>query len=69
MEWRQDLADADEFVASMKRDVFEDQVFVFTPKGEIMDLPAGATPIDFAYHVHTDRWATARVAPRSMASW
>ncbi|PWH17459.1 MAG: (p)ppGpp synthetase [Anaerolineae bacterium] len=54
MEWRQDVSDAQEFVDSMKTDVFEDRVYVFTPKGDIIDLPAGSTPIDFAYHVHTD---------------
>jgi guanosine-3',5'-bis(diphosphate) 3'-pyrophosphohydrolase len=54
MEWRQDVDDAREFVDSMKTDVFEDRVYVFTPKGDIIDLPAGSTPIDFAYHVHTD---------------
>jgi guanosine-3',5'-bis(diphosphate) 3'-pyrophosphohydrolase len=53
MEWRQDLADAGEFVDAMKRDVFEDRVYAFTPHGDIIDLPGGATPIDFAYHVHT----------------
>jgi guanosine-3',5'-bis(diphosphate) 3'-pyrophosphohydrolase len=54
MEWRQDVDDAREFVDSMKSDVFEDRVYVFTPRGDIIDLPAGSTPIDFAYHVHTD---------------
>ncbi len=54
MEWRQDVEDAQEFVDSMKTDVFQDRVYVFTPKGDIIDLPAGSTPIDFAYHVHTD---------------
>jgi GTP pyrophosphokinase len=54
MEWKQDVNDAQEFVDSMKTDVFEDRVYVFTPKGDIIDLPAGSTPIDFAYHVHTD---------------
>ena len=54
MEWRQDVQDAGEFVDSMKSDVFEDRVYVFTPRGDIIDLPQGATPIDFAYHVHTD---------------
>jgi guanosine-3',5'-bis(diphosphate) 3'-pyrophosphohydrolase len=54
MEWRQDVDDAREFVDSMKTDVFKDRVYVFTPKGDIIDLPAGSTPIDFAYHVHTD---------------
>jgi GTP pyrophosphokinase len=54
MEWRQDVEDAREFVDGMKSDVFEDRVYVFTPRGDIIDLPAGSTPIDFAYHVHTD---------------
>ncbi len=54
MEWRQDVEDAHEFVDSMKSDVFEDRVYVFTPRGDIIDLPVGSTPIDFAYHVHTD---------------
>ncbi len=54
MEWRQDVDDAREFVDSMKTDVFQDRVYVFTPRGDVMDLPAGSTPIDFAYHVHTD---------------
>ncbi len=54
MEWRQDVDDASEFVEGMKSDVFEDRVYVFTPHGDIIDLPTGSTPIDFAYHVHTE---------------
>lgn len=54
MEWRQDVDDAQEFVEGMKTDVFKDRVYVFTPNGDIIDLPAGSTPIDFAYHVHTN---------------
>jgi GTP diphosphokinase / guanosine-3',5'-bis(diphosphate) 3'-diphosphatase len=54
MDWRQEVNDADEFVDGMKSDVFEDQVYVFTPRGDIIDLAAGSTPIDFAYHVHTE---------------
>jgi GTP pyrophosphokinase len=54
MEWRTDVDDATEFVESMKTDVFQDRVYVFTPNGDIIDLPAGSTPIDFAYHIHTD---------------
>ncbi|WP_345300570.1 bifunctional (p)ppGpp synthetase/guanosine-3',5'-bis(diphosphate) 3'-pyrophosphohydrolase [Candidatus Villigracilis affinis] len=54
MEWRSDVKDAAEFVESMRSDVFQDRVYIFTPRGDIIDLPAGCTPIDFAYHVHTD---------------
>jgi len=54
MEWRQEVEDAQEFVDGMKSDVFKDRVYVFTPRGDIIDLPSGATPIDFAYHVHTE---------------
>jgi len=54
LDWQRDVSDAREFVEGIKLDVFQDQVFVFTPKGEVKDLPAGATPIDFAYRIHTD---------------
>jgi len=54
MEWMQDVDDAGQFVDTMKTDVFSDRVYAFTPRGDIIDLPTGATPIDFAYHVHTD---------------
>jgi GTP diphosphokinase / guanosine-3',5'-bis(diphosphate) 3'-diphosphatase len=54
MEWRTDVNDAQEFVEGMKSDVFQDRVYIFTPRGDIIDLSAGSTPIDFAYHVHTD---------------
>jgi len=54
MEWQRDVSDATEFVEGIKLDIFQDQVFVFTPKGDIKDLPAGATPLDFAYRIHTD---------------
>jgi GTP pyrophosphokinase len=54
MEWRQEVEDAQEFVDGMKSDVFGDRVYVFTPRGDIIDLPVGSTPIDFAYHVHTE---------------
>ena len=54
MDWRQEVADAGEFVDSVKSDIFQDRVYVFSPKGEVFDLPAGSTPIDFAYLVHTE---------------
>ena len=54
MEWRKDIADARVFVDSLKTDIFQDQVYVFTPKGAIIEMATGATPIDFAYHVHTE---------------
>ncbi|MFA7406216.1 MAG: bifunctional (p)ppGpp synthetase/guanosine-3',5'-bis(diphosphate) 3'-pyrophosphohydrolase [Anaerolineaceae bacterium] len=52
--WQQDNEDANDFVDSWKSDVFKDRVYVLTPQGDIIDLPAGSTPIDFAYHVHTE---------------
>lgn len=54
IEWHRELAGAEEFLESVKTDIFIDQVFVYTPKGEIKDLPRGSTPLDFAYRVHTD---------------
>jgi GTP pyrophosphokinase len=54
LDWQQDLADPKEFVETLKVDLFEDEVFVFTPKGEVKSLAAGATPLDFAYEIHTD---------------
>jgi GTP diphosphokinase / guanosine-3',5'-bis(diphosphate) 3'-diphosphatase len=55
MNWQEELAGgAQEFVESLKTDFFRDQVYVFTPKGDIRELPAGATPLDFAYRIHTD---------------
>lgn len=53
MEWQHDLTEGREFVEALKSDVFQDRVYAFTPHGDIVDLPMGATPIDFAYHVHT----------------
>ena len=52
--WGQDEADPREFIKSFRTDLFDDEVYVFTPKGEVKTLPAGSTPIDFAYAVHTD---------------
>ncbi len=54
LDWQQDMADSREFMENLKVDLFEDEVFVFTPKGEVRSLAAGATPLDFAYEIHTD---------------
>ncbi|MBZ0284889.1 MAG: bifunctional (p)ppGpp synthetase/guanosine-3',5'-bis(diphosphate) 3'-pyrophosphohydrolase [Anaerolineae bacterium] len=54
MEFGPGVEDAATFVDTMKSEVFQDRVYVFTPKGDIIDLPAGATPVDFAYHIHTE---------------
>ncbi len=56
LEWQRELgsSDSEDFVESVKTDIFRDQVFVYTPKGDLKDLPAGATPLDFAYRIHTD---------------
>ena len=54
MDWQQDEADPREFMKTFRTDLFDDEVYVFTPKGEVKTLPTGATPIDFAYAVHTD---------------
>ncbi len=54
MDWQKGVDDAAEFMEGMKTDVFQDRVYIFTPRGDIIDLPAGSTPLDFAYHVHTE---------------
>jgi GTP pyrophosphokinase len=54
LDWQQDMADPREFMENLKVDLFEDEVFVFTPKGEVKSLASGATPLDFAYEIHTD---------------
>ncbi|MDQ7850555.1 MAG: bifunctional (p)ppGpp synthetase/guanosine-3',5'-bis(diphosphate) 3'-pyrophosphohydrolase, partial [Armatimonadota bacterium] len=54
LEWHQEVQDARAFVQSVRLDLFQNEVFVFTPKGDVVDLPAGATPIDFAYRIHTE---------------
>ena len=54
LEWQRELTGAEEFLESVKTDIFKDQVFVYTPKSDIKELPSGSTPIDFAYHIHTD---------------
>jgi GTP pyrophosphokinase len=54
LDWQEDLQDPREFMETLKIDLFEDEVFVFTPRGEVKSLAAGSTPLDFAYAVHTD---------------
>ena len=54
MEWEKDVQDPHEFLDALKDDVFNSQVYVFTPRGDVIELPAGSTPIDFAYRVHTN---------------
>ncbi|HEV7937798.1 MAG TPA: bifunctional (p)ppGpp synthetase/guanosine-3',5'-bis(diphosphate) 3'-pyrophosphohydrolase [Solirubrobacteraceae bacterium] len=54
LDWQQEMSDPQEFMESLRIDLFEDEVFVFTPKGEVKSLAAGATPLDFAYEVHTE---------------
>ncbi|MQF98364.1 MAG: bifunctional (p)ppGpp synthetase/guanosine-3',5'-bis(diphosphate) 3'-pyrophosphohydrolase [SAR202 cluster bacterium] len=54
LEWQREVSGSDEFMESVKTDIFQDQVFVYSPRGDVLALPATSTPIDFAYHVHTD---------------
>lgn len=54
LEWQRDATGTDEFIESVRQDIFHDQVFVYTPKGHIIELTAGSTPIDFAYKIHTE---------------
>jgi len=51
--WQEDLADSENLVDELRSQVFDDRVYVFTPKGEVVDLPAGSTPVDFAYYIHS----------------
>ncbi len=54
LEWQKDVNDPKEFMESLKMDLFSNEVFVFTPQGDVIELPAGATPLDFAFKIHTD---------------
>src|SRR5688572_10899912 len=67
LEWQQDTAEPEEFMEFLRIDLFQDEIFIFTPKGDVKQLPRGATPIDFAFAVHTEvglRCAGARVNGR-----
>jgi GTP diphosphokinase / guanosine-3',5'-bis(diphosphate) 3'-diphosphatase len=64
LEWQQEVRDAQEFIQDLKLDLYPEEVYTFTPKGEVKALPRGATPVDFAYAIHTDvghRCVSARV--------
>ncbi|WP_144391360.1 GTP diphosphokinase [Pleionea sediminis] len=54
LEWQEEVADAQDVMEEFRSNVIEDRIYVFTPQGKVIDLPLGATPVDFAYHVHTD---------------
>ena len=54
LEWQQDMSDSKDFLQTLKMDLFANQVFVFTPKGKVVELPAGSTPLDFAFKIHTN---------------
>ena len=54
MDWQKEVLDAEAFVNTVKVDIFQDEVFVFTPRGDVRSLPQGSTPVDFAYRIHTD---------------
>lgn len=52
--WQEEMSDSGEMLDEVRSQVFDDRVYVFTPKGDVVDLPAGSTPLDFAYHIHSD---------------
>lgn len=54
IQWQKHIKESEEFLTALKTDFFKDQIFIFTPKGDVVELPAGSTPIDFAYRIHTD---------------
>ena len=54
MEWQQETKDSAEFLEAVKVDLFDQEIFVFTPKGDVFQLPLGATSLDFAFSIHTD---------------
>lgn len=69
-DWQKESSDSKEFLENLKIDVFKKRIFVFTPKGDVIDLPEGATTVDFAYHVHSqvgDRCAGAKINGRMVS--
>jgi GTP pyrophosphokinase len=54
LEWQNEVGDAESFLNTVKVDLFQDEVYVFTPRGDVINLPAGSTPVDFAYRIHTE---------------
>lgn len=54
LDWQREMKDPREFMSSLRYDLFQDEVYVFTPKGQVKELPEGATPVDFAYAIHTE---------------
>ncbi|MEK7497195.1 MAG: RelA/SpoT family protein [Patescibacteria group bacterium] len=54
LDWQKDIKDHEQYLQALKIDIFQNRIFVFTPKGDVIDLPEQATPVDFAYHIHTD---------------
>lgn len=70
LEWQREVTGAEEFLESVKTDIFRDQVFVYTPKGDIKELPMGSTPLDLAYRIHTElghRYIGAKVNGKLMS--
>ncbi|OUS23509.1 GTP diphosphokinase [Thalassotalea sp. 42_200_T64] len=54
LQWQEDISSSDELVDELRNEVFEDRIYVFTPNGDVIDLPNGATPLDFAYYIHSN---------------
>ncbi|WP_448566903.1 GTP diphosphokinase [Thalassotalea ganghwensis] len=54
LQWQEDVSENDDFIDELRSQVFEDRIYVFTPQGDVIDLPAGSTPLDFAYYIHSN---------------
>jgi len=54
VQWQKSMADNEKYIEGLKIDIFKNRIFIFTPKGDVIDLPENSTPIDFAYSIHTD---------------